>query len=75
MLPVITLYVYLASVGTHLVAGDGDPEQIAASILGFITAGMAILYTTKIVHGSLYAENLEEEKAIAKSPEKKKARR
>ncbi len=54
MLPVIALYVYLASVGINLVAADNDnPKQLAASILGLVTAVMAIAYTTKLMHSTL----------------------
>lgn len=54
MLPVIALYVYLASVGTNLLSGDNnDPKQITASIIGFITSFMAIAYTTKLMYGTL----------------------
>ena len=74
MLPVIALYVYLASVGTNLVSGDSNPKQIAASILGFVTAGMAILYTSKLVHGSLYQEDMEDSQP-KKSREKERVRR
>ena len=54
MLPVITLYVYLASVGTNLLTGSHDPRQIVASVIGLITALMAIAYTTKLMHGTLF---------------------
>ena len=57
MLPVIALYVYLASVGTNLLSGNNDPKQIIASVLGFITALMAIAYTTKLMHGTLFAKS------------------
>jgi uncharacterized membrane protein YdjX (TVP38/TMEM64 family) len=54
MLPVIALYVYLASVGINLVAaGNDNPKQLAASILGLVTAVMAIAYTTKLMHSTL----------------------
>jgi uncharacterized membrane protein YdjX (TVP38/TMEM64 family) len=54
MLPVIALYVYLASVGTNLLSGDNnDPKQITASIIGLITSLMAIAYTTKLMYGTL----------------------
>lgn len=57
MLPVIALYVYLASVGTNLLSGnDNDPKQIAASVIGLITAIMAIAYTTKLMHNTLSAK-------------------
>ncbi|MGF1587834.1 MAG: TVP38/TMEM64 family protein [Pleurocapsa sp.] len=54
MLPVIALYVYLASVGTNLLSGSDDPKQITASVIGLITALMAIAYTTKLMHGTLF---------------------
>ncbi len=53
MLPVIALYVYLASVGTNLLSGNDDPKQIAASVIGFITSLMAIAYTTHLMHSTL----------------------
>lgn len=54
MLPVISLYVYLASVGINLLSGNqNDPKQIVASAIGFVTALMAIAYTTKLMHSSL----------------------
>ena len=54
MLPVIALYVYLASVGTNLLSGDNDPKQLTASIIGLVTALMAIAYTTKLMHATLF---------------------
>ena len=57
MLPVIALYVYLASVGTNLMSGDNDPRQLIASIIGLITALMAIAYTTKLIHGTLFQKS------------------
>lgn len=55
MLPVITLYVYLASVGTNLLSGNNDdPKQIVASVIGFVTALMAIAYTTKLMHSTMF---------------------
>jgi uncharacterized membrane protein YdjX (TVP38/TMEM64 family) len=55
MLPVIGLYVYLASVGTHLISGSqNDPKQIAASVIGFTTALTAIAYTTKLMHSTVF---------------------
>ena len=56
MLPVISLYVYLASVGTNLLSGNNDPKQIVASVIGFITTLMAIAYTTKLMHGTLFSK-------------------
>ena len=53
MLPVIALYVYLASVGTNLLSGNNDPRQITASIIGIVTSIMAIAYTTKLMYGTL----------------------
>jgi uncharacterized membrane protein YdjX (TVP38/TMEM64 family) len=54
MLPVIALYVYLASVGTNLLSGNNDdPRQITASIIGLVTSLMAIAYTTKLMYGTL----------------------
>ena len=54
MLPVIGLYVYLASVGTNLLSGNNDPKQVIASIIGSITAVMALAYTTKLMYGTLF---------------------
>ncbi|MBE9043276.1 TVP38/TMEM64 family protein [Pleurocapsales cyanobacterium LEGE 10410] len=57
MLPVISLYIYLASVGINLLSGGNDPKQIAASVIGLITALMAIAYTTKLMHGTLFSKS------------------
>ncbi|MEM8675697.1 MAG: TVP38/TMEM64 family protein [Cyanobacteria bacterium P01_G01_bin.67] len=57
MLPVIALYVYLASVGTNLLSGSNDPRQIFASAIGLVTALMAIAYTTKLMHGTLFQKS------------------
>ena len=65
MLPVIALYVYLASVGTNLLSGDNDPKQIAASVIGFITASMAIAYTTRLVQSTLFNKTDEPSKPNA----------
>lgn len=54
MLPVISLYIYLASIGTNLLSGENDPKQIIASVIGLITASMAIAYTTKLVYDTLF---------------------
>lgn len=54
MLPVISLYVYLASVGTNLLSGINDPKQIVASVIGLITSLMAIGYTTKLMHSTVF---------------------
>ncbi|MEM6611465.1 MAG: VTT domain-containing protein [Cyanobacteria bacterium P01_C01_bin.72] len=53
MLPVIALYVYLASVGTNLLSGNNDPRQIIASVIGLVTSLMAIAYTTKLMYDTL----------------------
>ncbi len=61
MLPVIALYVYLASVGINLLSGNyDDPKQIVASVIGLITALMAIAYTTKLIHGTLFNKSKEQ---------------
>lgn len=61
MLPVIALYVYLASVGINLLSGNyDDPKQIVASVIGLITALMAIAYTTKLIHGTLFDKSKEQ---------------
>ena len=54
MLPVISLYIYLASVGVDLLSGGNDPKQIIASVIGLITASMAIAYTTKLMYDTLF---------------------
>ena len=56
MLPVISLYVYLASVGTNLLSGNHDPKQIAASVIGFVTTLMAIAYTTKLMQNTVFSK-------------------
>ena len=75
MLPVIALYVYLASVGTNLLSGDNNPKQIVASVIGFITALMAIAYTTKLVHNTLLDKTDEPSKPIKEKLGKKKKER
>ena len=67
MLPVIALYVYLASVGINILSGSNDPKQIAASVIGFITALMAIAYTTKLMHGTLFKKSTRKIKAQSSS--------
>lgn len=84
MLPVIALYVYLASVGIDLLSGNNDPKQIVASVIGIVTAVTAIAYTTKLMYDTLFRKSikyksnlslqqLEEKKEREK--EKEKARR
>ncbi|GAB4544544.1 MAG: hypothetical protein Tsb0014_38550 [Pleurocapsa sp.] len=75
MLPIIALYVYLASVGTNLVTGNNDTQQIAASVLGFLTAGMAILYTSRLIRHALDEETRKTAPSPQKSPEKEEIRR
>ncbi len=74
MLPVIALYVYLASVGTNLLSGNGgdDPKQIVASVIGFITTFMAIAYTTKLMQGTLFSKTDQTDKPKKPSPKSKK---
>ncbi|MEM8832649.1 MAG: TVP38/TMEM64 family protein [Cyanobacteria bacterium P01_G01_bin.19] len=72
MLPVISVYVYLASVGTSLLSGNNDPRQIIASAIGFITAFMAIAYTTKLMHGTLFAKSTE---SITPEPNSNKSKK
>ena len=74
MLPIIALYVYLASVGTNLVTENNEPKQIAASVLGFITAGMAILYTSRLIYHALGDRNMAQTKE-KQSTKKKKVHR
>lgn len=57
MLPVIALYVYLASVGANIVTGKNDLQQIVASVIGFITALTAIAYTTKLMQETVFHKN------------------
>lgn len=59
MLPVISLYVYLASVGTNIISGNQDPKHIAASVIGFATTLMAIAYTTKLLHNTIFSDQSE----------------
>lgn len=78
MLPVIGLYVYLASMGTNLLAGGNDPKQITASIIGIVTALMAIAYTTKLMHGTVFQKSSQRLDPVSpKSPikQKEKSRR
>ena len=78
MIPVIALYVYLASVGKNLVSGSNDPRQIVASIVGIVTSIMAIAYTTKLMYDTLIPKGDSANKLdFAKSPkqEREKARR
>ena len=56
MLPVIALYVYLASVGTNLVSGNNDIRQVVASAIGFVTAFMAIAYTTRLMQTTVFCK-------------------
>ena len=58
MLPVIALYVYLASVGIDLLSRNSDPKQIIASVIGLITAVTAIAYTTKLMYDTLFRKSL-----------------
>ena len=61
MIPVIALYVYLASVGVNLLSGNhNDPKQIVASVIGLVTALMAIAYTTRLIHGTLFDKSKEQ---------------
>ena len=76
MLPVIALYVYLASVGTNLLSGSDDPKQIIASVIGLITAAMAIAYTTKLMHGTLFQKPAKQTSTkCQKAKEREKAER
>lgn len=78
MLPVISLYVYLASVGTDLLSGNDDPKQIIASVIGFVTALMAIAYTTKLMHSTMSDPHPEPEiqaKKRKKAQDREKLRR
>ena len=63
MLPVISLYVYLASIGTNLLSGNNDPKQIVASVIGFVTAFMAIAYTTRLMQNTLFDKNDREKRS------------
>lgn len=70
MLPVITLYVYFASVGIDLLVERENSQQIAASVLGFTTTVAAIAYTTKLMYHSLF--DGKQERARLKNQEAKK---
>ena len=73
MIPVIALYVYLASVGKNLLSGNNDPRQITASIIGIVTSIMAIAYTTKLMYGTLIPKGDRDDKSISsKSPKQKR---
>ena len=73
MIPVIALYVYLASVGKNLLSGNNDPRQITASIIGIVTSVMAIAYTTKLMYGTLISKGDRDDKSISsKSPKQKR---
>lgn len=70
MLPVISLYVYLASVGINLLSGNhDDPKQVVASVIGLITTLMAIAYTTKLMQNTVFSKT---KKLKKKSSRKKK---
>ena len=77
MLPVIALYVYLASVGIDLLSGNSDPKQIIASVIGIITAVTAIAYTTKLMYDTLFSKSLKSKSKLSKHQveEREKARR
>jgi uncharacterized membrane protein YdjX (TVP38/TMEM64 family) len=72
MLPVISLYVYLASVGTNLLSGNNEPKQVVASVIGLVTALMAIAYTTKLMHGTLFSKTKKSSKSTEFSASKPK---
>lgn len=77
MLPVIALYVYLASVGIDLLSGNSDPKQIIASVIGLITAVTAIAYTTKLMYDTLFRKSLKSNlpPGQVEEKEREKARR
>jgi uncharacterized membrane protein YdjX (TVP38/TMEM64 family) len=80
MLPVIALYVYLASVGTNLLSGNNnDPKQVTASIIGLVTSLMAIAYTTKLMYGTLIPKATRPAKPkapqLSKTKKREKAKR
>ena len=75
MLPVIALYVHLASVGTNLLAGNEDPKQMTASAVGIVTALMSIAYTTKLMHGTIFQKSSPQvDSASPKSPAEQQAK-
>ena len=74
MLPVISLYVYLASMGVNLLSGNSDPKQITASVIGSVTAVMAIAYTTKLMHGTLFQKSSRQIKSVSPEPKVKRER-
>ncbi|MGV2831706.1 TVP38/TMEM64 family protein [Myxosarcina sp. GI1(2024)] len=56
-IPVIGLYVYLASVGANLLSGNNDPRQILFSVIGALAALAALLYATKIIKNTFSRSN------------------
>ncbi len=78
MLPVIALYVYLPSVGINLLSGNSNPKQIVASVIGVITAVMAIAYTTKLMYDTLFRKSIKSKSDLSPrqvGEEREKARR
>ena len=77
MLPVISLYVYLPSVGINLLSGNSDPKQIIASVIGVITAVTAIAYTTKLMYDTLFRKSFKSKSDLSprQVKEKEKAQR
>lgn len=74
MLPVISLYVYFASVGIDLLVDNNNSQHIAASVLGFTTTAIAIAYTTKLMQHTLFS-NKERQAKPQKLRRKEKASR
>ena len=72
MLPVISLYVYLASVGTNLLSGNGDTKQIVASVIGLVTTLMAIAYTTKLMQNTVFSKANQPNKNNREAAKKKR---
>ena len=46
-------------------SGDNDPRQVAASVIGLITALMAIAYTTKLMHGTLFQKSAKQTQFVS----------
>ena len=79
MLPVIALYVYLASLGINLLSGNSNPKQIIASVIGLVTAVTAIAYTTKLMYDTLFRKSTKSKSDLSpgqvEQKEREKARR
>lgn len=61
MLPVISLYVYVGSMGTNFFTDDLSPGKIALQLFGLLLAIIAAFYTTRTVQRALDPECQTEE--------------